>query len=174
MKLTPGILAATLLISVPGLAEAQRPSFFATGGWSSDLNEERVLTGSFGVVFDVPKASWLSAAAQADLFFAFPYIAGRGTVQAQLNAVRRRDIRIFGLGGVGSGENDGPVLGGGVEFRPRGRMGVRATFQDYVQRVGGVDCAGLGYSTAECHTYLHDGKPWTGHQPTVQIGVTWR
>ena len=175
MKRILTVVAAAVLLSVAARAQAQQVRPFAGVGTSNEGSETQIFTVSGGALFELPKLSWLAAGGQADLFIYFPYLAGRGTVLVQADAVKRRGIRLFGLGGYGMGEIGGPMIGGGVEFSPGGRIGFRATVQDYLQHVQAIECgAGSVYSQYECNTYLNGGRAWTSHQPSLTFGITWK
>ena len=72
------------------------------------------------------------------------YFAGRGGPIAQANFNNRGAFLFFAIGGSALGEESGPMFGAGVELGTRGRVGFRATVQDYrekVSRAGALHCA---------------------------------
>ena len=162
----------TLAVAGASRVSAQQPQGFVTGGISTGENDERFPTVGGGVLFDVARG-WVSAGAQGDLFFSNGYVAGRGGVLAQANVIRRRAVRPFVVGGFGWGEDAGPTFGAGIEVWS-GRVGFRASVQDYRTHVLGFDCLSLGYTQAYCDANLRGGKPYTQHQPSVQFGIVWR
>lgn len=174
MKHTAIVLVATTLISFqPCSASAQPLSGFSTFTINSDVNGQRFPGASGGALIDLPGA-WVSAGMQADLFVSWPYFAGRYGPFGQLNVLRRGPVRLFAIGGYSWGEQAGPMIGAGFEFWTGAHFGFRATVQDYLVRIQGVDCTYFAYDRAFCEAELHGGNPWVGHQPTLQLGVTWR
>src|SRR5215207_933514 len=137
------VIAAALDSGRP--LQAQEVRGFAGAGVASDLNSRYPALGG-GMLVDLP-SSWFSAGAEGDMFISWPYVAGRGALFGQANVMRRRAVRPFVLAGYGWGESAGPMIGGGVEMRVRGRFGVRATVEDYLVRLG-----------------LHGGRAETRHQ----------
>jgi hypothetical protein len=117
-------------------ASAQDFRGFVGGGVMSDLNDEHFPTFGGGVLFDLGQP-WVSAGGQGEVFFSWPYVAGRGGMFLQGNVIPKGPVRPFLLAGFGSGESAGAMLGAGVEFRPRsGRVGFRASVEDYLAKVG--------------------------------------
>jgi hypothetical protein len=112
-------------------------------------------------VFDLIN-SWVSVGGQGDLFVSDGYMAGRAGPIGQFNFIRHRALRPFVIGGVAGGENDGPMVGSGMELWARDRIGFRVSAQDYVARIAGSP------------TLLGGGTPYTRHQLSVQFGVSWR
>ena len=150
---------------------AQELSGFAGAGMVSDVNDQRFPAFGGGVLLDLP-TWWISAGTQGEMFVSWPYVAGRGAVFGQLNAVRRRAVRPFFLAGYGFGESAGSIIGGGVELRLRDRrIGLRASVEDYLTAVQGFDCASLGYTQSHCDEQLHAGRPYIGHQLTLRLGL---
>ena len=168
-------LATVLLICCVAVSasdvEAQELRGFAAATVVSDLNDQRFPGVSGGVLWDLP-TPWFSVGAEGEMFVSWPYVAGRGTLFGQANVLRRTPVNAFVVGGVGFGEAAGPMAGGGMEIRPRGRrLGLRVSFEDYLARVQGFDCAEIGYPQAYCDANLRGGRSYTAHQFTVRIGV---
>ena len=159
-------------VAVPRAGAAQPLFGFATLSHNSDLNGQRFGGASGGVLVDLARA-WISVGAEADLFVSWPYFAGRVGPLVQVNLLRGAPVRIFALTGTSWGEQAGPMIGGGVEVWTR-RIGFRATVQDYLARVEGIDCGLYGIDPQSCETGFHGGRPWTSHQPTVQVGIVFR
>jgi hypothetical protein len=170
------ILAGVVVAVLMGAARpvGAQPVFGYTAfSINSDLNDQVFSGASGGVLIDVAH-SWVSAGAEADLFVSWPYFAGRGGTFAQVNVVRRSPFRIFAMGGFSWGEQSGPMVGAGVELWTRGRLGLRATVQDYLARVEGFGCGTFGLDQPYCDANFHGGRAYTAHQPTVRIGIIWR
>lgn len=169
-RLAAVVVILLSLVCVPP-AGAQQVRGFAGAGMVSDLNEQRFPAVSGGVLVDLP-SSWFTAGAQGEMFISWPYVAGRGALFGQVNVVRRGTIRPFFLAGYGFGEDAGPLIGGGVEFRlPDRRVGLRVSVEDYLARVEGFDCATLGYEQSYCDATAHGGRPYTGHRVAVRVGL---
>ena len=173
MKHAAIVLLATIVWLQPRSGAAQALSGFGTFTINSDVNGQRFTGASGGVLIDLA-GSWVSAGVQGDVFVSWPYFAGRYGPVGQLNVVRRGPVRMFAIGGYSWGEQSGPMIGAGVEFWTGDHLGFRATVQDYLARMQGVDCTHFTYDRAFCEAELHGGNPWVGHQPTVQLGITWR
>lgn len=173
MKRIAQALVLAGLIAAPRPAAAQPLLGFGTFSINSDLNGQVFNGVSGGILIDLAH-SWVSVGAEADLFVAWPYFAGRGGPVAQLNFLRRAPVRVFALSGLSWGEQAGPMIGGGVELWTKRRVGFRATVQDYLARVEGIDCAHFGIDSQYCAASFHGGRPYTAHQPTVQVGIVWR
>jgi hypothetical protein len=144
---------ATLLHTPPAFAQELRG--FVGGGVMSDVNDEHFPTIGGGVLVDLGQP-WVSAGGQGEMFFSWPYVAGRGGAFVQGNVVPKGPVRPFVLAGFGSGETDGAMFGAGVEFRPRSRAGLRASVEDYLAKVG----TRTDY--------------YTDHQITIRVAVTFR
>jgi hypothetical protein len=167
-----GIVVLIVLAAAPGVSvvSAQDLRGFVGGGVISDVNHQRFPSLGGGVVVDVGQP-WVSAGAQGETFWQWPYFAGRGAVFAQGNLSPGRRIRPFVLGGVGFGESAGPMFGGGVEFRsPHRRPGLRVSIEDYVSRVGGLDCASPGLHSY-CDANQRAATDRVEHQVAVRVGV---
>ena len=161
MKTTKTLLIASgilvLSLTGPRVLSAQRLHGFLTPGVHSDLNDQSFAGIGGGALFDL-MGSRISVGGQADLFISQGYFAGRVGPVGQFNVLRRGIVRPFAIGGFAWGESSGPMLGGGLELRPRGRIGFRVSVQDYFARVGG-----------------YRGTPdTTAHQVSVQAGISWR
>jgi len=156
MRTVPiAVLALATLVNAPS-ASAQDLRGFLGGGVMSGVNAERFPTVGAGVLVDLGQP-WLSAGGQGEMFFSWPYVAGRGGMFLQGNLLPKGPVRPFVLAGFGSGESDGAMLGAGVEFRPTSRAaGFRMSVEDYRSKVGGP---------AKFHT---------GHQVTIRAAMTFR
>lgn len=161
------LLAATM---GPSIVSAQDVRGFVTGGVISDVNHQRFPSAGGGVLVDVGQP-WLSIGAQGETFWQWPYFAGRGTVFGQGNLNPKGRIRPFVLGGVGFGETAGPMFGGGVELRPpNGSLGLRVSVEDYLSRIGGLDCASYGLQSY-CEGNPREARGYIEHQVAVRVGV---
>jgi len=163
------VMAAALTPGRP--LHAQEVRGFAGAGVASDLNSRYPAFGG-GVLVDLP-SSWLSAGVEGDVFVSWPYFGGRGAMFGQVNVVGRRAVRPFVLAGYGWGESAGPMIGGGIELRvPGRRLGLRATVEDYLVRLGGFDCGSLGYTQSYCDAELHGGRAETRHQIATRFSLS--
>jgi hypothetical protein len=171
-SITIALIASGLAVSAPQPAAAQQWFGYAAFSVNSDLNDQKFPGVAGGVLVDVAR-SWVSLGGQGDLFFSGGYVAGRGGPIAQINLMRGRPVRAFALGGYAWGEQAGPMIGAGVDIG-KGRVGFRVTVQDYFARVQGFDCALMGLDQAYCDANFHGGRSFTGHQPSVQVGIVWR
>ena len=143
---------ATLVafIGCAGTTSAYAQDFrgFVGTGVTSDVNGQHFPGFSGGAVVDLGQP-WVSAGAQAETFFSWPYFAGRGSVFAQGNLFPKGKVRPFVLGGFGWGEEGGTLIGAGMEFRPgETGLGLRASIEDYVVRYQGYDRARTGHQVA--------------------------
>ena len=173
MRLLVITLAAVALLGVEaGSATAQPLQAYGAFSISGDLNDSMLPGASGGVLYDL--GALVSAGVQGDLLVSGGYAAGRIVPFAQVNAIRERSVTVFVTGGIGIGEQKGPMYGGGVELWTGRRIGVRAAVQDYLTRVASMDCGFFGIDAATCAGQYHGGRAYTAHQPTVQIGVAWR
>ena len=164
------VLVVLATVAGASVVSAQNVRGFVTGGVISDVNQQRFPSAGGGVLVDVGQP-WVSAGAQGETFWQWPYFAGRGTIFGQGNLVPRGPIRPFILGGVGFGETAGPMFGGGVELRPPNqRVGLRVSVEDYVVRIGGLDCGSYGLQSY-CDANPRDARGYTEHQVTVRVGV---
>lgn len=146
-------VAALTLLAGAARTSAQEVRGFASAGYSSDLNDQRYPAFGGGVLVDLGQP-WVSAGAQGETFVSWPYFAGRGTFFGQGNLLPKGPVRPFVLGGVGFGEDGGPMFGAGVELRPSNeRLGWRIAVEDYVRRYTAFD------------------GPKTGHQVAVRVGI---
>jgi hypothetical protein len=127
------VIAAAILLNAES-ASAQDLRGFVGGGTMSDVNRECFPTVGGGVLVDLGQP-WISAGGQGEMFFSWPYVAGRGGMFLQGNVVPKGPVRPFVLAGFGSGESDGAMFGAGVEFRPKDRAaGFRASVEDYLPK----------------------------------------
>lgn len=166
------ILAAFLLATPAGagIVSAQEVRGFVTGGVISDVNQQRFPTAGGGVLFDLGQP-WVSAGAEGETFWQWPYFAGRGTLFGQVRLIPKGRIRPFVLAGRGFGEMAGPMIGGGIELRPaNGRVGLRVSVEDYLARIGGLDCGSYGLQSY-CNENPRAARDHTEHQLTVRAGI---
>jgi hypothetical protein len=165
-------ILAVLALMGGGAAAAQEVRGFVAAASTTNLNDRKFTGLGGGVVIDTG-LPWVSGGALWETFFDDGYVSGRGTVFGQGNLFRAGSFRTFVLGGVGFGVvADGPLFGGGFEVRPpRTRVGVRASVQDYLTKVDGVECARFGLTASYCAALPHGGKPYTGHQLALTIGI---
>ena len=167
--------AVVVLVMVAALshgrpAAAQELRGFAGAGVALDLNSRYPAAGA-GLLFDLP-GGWFTTGAEGDLFTSNGYVAGRGAAFGQVNVIRRGTVRPFGLAGYGWGESAGPMIGAGLDVRfPGRRLGLRVSIEDYLVRVGGFDCASLGYTRTYCDENPKGGRAYTGHQVSMRFGV---
>jgi hypothetical protein len=146
---TRAILLTIGLVLAGTPAAAQPLRGFAVTGVTTDANGQHFPTVGGGVVVDLG-TPWVSAGGQGETFFSWPYFAGRGTAFGQGNFRLSDKARALALGGVGFGEDGGPMFGGGVEVRPwGGRFGFRFTVEDYVTRGQTYNCNIFGPSGCE-------------------------
>lgn len=165
------VVAVMTLATLAGVrcASAQDVRGFVNGGVMSDMNNQHFPAVAGGALVDLGQP-WVSAGAQGEVFMSWPYFGGRGAVFGQGNLVARGPVRPFVLGGFGWGESAGPMFGGGVDVGPRDRrIGFRFAIEDYLLRASGYDCSVVG-----CAADPHGGRPFTGHQVTVRVGLLFR
>ncbi len=177
MGRTALVLIGTLALGMASVgvpdAGAQAVEGFATGNLHRDVNEQPFGGAGGGVLVHLGR--WVAVGGEGDLFISIPYFAGRGTLFGQANLRPGTTVRPIVIGGISGGEESGPMLGGGVEIRPsRRRVGLRATVQDHLARLSGIDCAYFGIDRPTCDAQFHGGRPWTGHQLTFSVGIVWR
>lgn len=162
-------MLAVLVLATPLPSWAQRLHPFLTGGTHSDGNGQ--FAGiSGGGVFDVAH-SWLSVGVEGDVFFSGGYAAGRAGPIAQINLRRGRLVQPFAIGGYKWGEGHGTVIGGGIDFRPRGRLGFRVSIEDIVNRTDRLLC---GSPFPPCSLLPNEGNPYVTHAVSVQFGIAFR
>src|SRR5687768_17391102 len=126
-------IAVAVLLVVAQDASAQQVRGFAFGGSTTDSNNQQFPALGGGVTVDLGQP-WLAAGAQGETFFELPYFAGRGAIFAEGRILPRSTVRPFVVGGIGFGEDGGPLVGAGVEIRaPRGRLGFRLAIEDYLK-----------------------------------------
>jgi opacity protein-like surface antigen len=154
MLLTAAAMAVAVLVA--NAAAAQEVRGFVTGGVTGDVNGERFPAFGGGAVVDLG-TPWLSAGGQGEAFFSGPYAAGRGAVFGQGNIPAGPLVRGIVLGGLGFGEDSGPMFGGGLEIRPTGtRIGLRVTVEDFVGRLYGYSCpTQFAFCQSTPDGYLH-------------------
>lgn len=165
------VLTVMVLVSVSGASAALAQSVrgFVTGGVISDVNQQRFPSAGGGIVVDLG-GPWVSAGAQAETFWQWPYFAGRGTLFGQVNPIPKGRIRPFVLAGIGYGETDGPMVGGGVELRPRHGPGMRVSVEDYLSRIGGLPCGSFGLQSY-CDDNPRAARGYLEHQVAIRVGV---
>jgi hypothetical protein len=166
------ITVIVFLATVAGVrcVSAQNIRGFVNGGVMGDMNNQHFPAVAGGALVDLGQP-WVSAGAQGEVFMSWPYFGGRGAAFGQGNLVTRGPVRPFLLGGFGWGESAGPMFGAGVDLAsPEHRVGFRVSVEDYLARVSGFDCAVFG----GCQTAPHGGRPFTGHQVTVRVGILFR
>ena len=162
------IVASTAATTSSVLAQDIRG--FVTGGVISDTNHQHFPSFGGGIRVDLGQP-WVSAGAQAETFWQWPYFAGRGTVFGQGNLAPGGRIRPFVLAGLGFGETAGPMVGGGLEFGSRHQgVGLRISVEDYVLRIGGLDCGSFGLQSY-CDANPRAARGYIEHQLTVRAGV---
>jgi hypothetical protein len=130
------LIAATAIaiLTAAGPVSAQELRGFAFAGSTSDMNSQRYPGFGGGVVVDLGQP-WLAAGAQGETFFQLPYFTGRGALFAEGRVMPRSAIRPFMMGGIGFGQDAGPMIGAGVEMRmPGSRVAFRLAIEDYVRR----------------------------------------
>ena len=88
------IAASIALVASVGVrtVSAQDLRGFVAGGVTSEGTDQRFPSAAGGVLVDVGQP-WLSAGAQAETFWQWPYFAGRGTLFAQGNLISQGRIR---------------------------------------------------------------------------------
>jgi hypothetical protein len=143
---------------------------FVAGGVTSESNHQQFPSAGGGVLVNVGQP-WISAGAQAETFWQWPYFAGRGTLFAQGNLLTRGRLRPFLLGGVGFGEAAGPMIGAGVEIRPTsGRHGLRVSVEDYLLRLHGLPCQSFGLQSY-CDSNPRQANGSVEHRMALRVGV---
>jgi hypothetical protein len=159
----------TIALDAPA-ALAQTVRGFVGGGVISDVNQQRFPSAGGGIVVDLGQP-WVAAGAQGETFWQWPYFAGRGTLFGQVNLRVRGALRPFVLAGVGYGETDGPMVGGGFELRPpHGGPGLRVSVEDYVSRIGGLPCGSFGLRSY-CDENPRAVRGYVAHQVAIRAGV---
>jgi hypothetical protein len=153
------VIASVLLTSArPAAAQAVRGWAFT--GRTTDINAQNFPAAGGGVLAEVGQP-WLLAGLQGEALFHLPYVAGRGAVFAQGRILPKSPYRPFVLGGIGFGEDAGPMIGGGIEVgAPNSRWGLRMSVEDYVRR---VDIYSFGLAT---------GGSELRHQVALRFGIT--
>lgn len=151
---------ATVLLASARPASAQAVRGWAFTGKTTDINAHNVAAAGGGVLAEVGQP-WLLAGLQGEALFQLPYVAGRGAVFAEGRILSKSPYRPFVLGGMGFGEDAGPMIGGGIEVgAPNSRWGLRLSVEDYVRRVN-IYSFGLATGTSELR-----------HQVALRFGIT--
>ena len=160
------------LVTHVGVAvvSAQDLRGYVAGGVTSEVTHQQFPSVAGGVLVSVGQP-WLSVGAQGETFWQWPYFAGRGTLFAQGNLISNGRVRPFVLGGVGFGESDGPMIGGGVELRPLNRrLGVRVSIEDYLAHIDGLPCESFGLQSY-CESNPRQARGYVDHQLALRVGV---
>ena len=156
------LIAATLvfLLTSARSASAQPVRGWAFTGRASDNNAQNFPAAGGGVLVDVGQP-WLLAGAQGEALFQLPYVAGRGAVFGEGRLMPGSPYRPFVMGGIGFGEDAGPLIGAGIEVgAPNSRWGLRMTVEDYMRRID-------GYSIGEFRRAAE-----VRHQVAFRFGIT--
>jgi hypothetical protein len=171
MKALPILGIVISLAPLASTASAQNVRGFVSGGVISDVNHQSFPSAGGGIVVNLGQP-WVSAGVQAETFWQWPYFAGRGSLFGQGNLVSKGRIRPFVLAGYGFGETAGTLVGGGIEFRPvNQRVGLRFSVEDYLSRIGGLDCGSFGLQSY-CDENPRAARGYIEHQLAVRAGVT--
>ena len=158
-RLLTASIAIVLLTSVRP-ASAQPVRGWAFTGKTSDINAQNFAAAGGGVLVEVAQP-WLLAGIQGEALFQLPYVAGRGAVFAEGRVLPKSPYRPFVLGGIGFGEDAGPLIGAGIEVgAPNSRWGLRMSVEDYVRR---VNIYSFGLTT---------GASETRQQVALRFGIT--
>jgi hypothetical protein len=164
------VIAFFTVLAGMSSASAQTIRGFVSGGMITDVNQQRFPSAGGGIVVNLGMPS-LSAGAQAETFWQWPYFAGRGTVFGEIELIPNGRIRPFVLGGRGFGETAGPMFGGGLELRPSGtRVGLRVSVEDYLARIGGLECGSFGLQSY-CDENPRAARGYVEHQVTLRAAV---
>ncbi len=140
-------------------ASAQSVRGWAFTGKTSDVNGQNFAAAGGGVLVEVGQP-WLLAGTQGEALFQLPYVSGRGAVFGEGRILPRSPYRPFVIGGIGFGQDAGPLIGAGIEVgAPNSRWGLRMTVEDYVRRIG--YSLGAFQPTSEVR-----------HQVAVRFGIT--
>ena len=140
-------------------ASAQSVRGWAFTGKTSDVNGQNFAAAGGGVLVEVGQP-WLLAGMQGEALFQLPYVSGRGAVFGEGRILPRSPYRPFVIGGIGFGQDAGPLIGAGIEVgAPNSRWGLRMTVEDYVRRIG--YSLGAFQPTSEVR-----------HQVAVRFGIT--
>lgn len=148
------ILSSSIAASA---AVAQDTRGFIGAAMSSNVNQDHYAGVGGGVTIDLG-TPWVSGGGQGEALISWPYFAGRGALFAQANLPNRSQFRPLMIGGIGMGEDAGPLVGAGVDMRQRGtRYGFRLTVEDYVVRYVSYETYLTGHTVTR-----------TGHQLAVR------
>lgn len=156
------LIAATalFLLTSARAASAQPVRGWAFTGKTSDVNAQDFAAAGGGVLVEVGQP-WLLAGAQAEALFQLPYVAGRGAVFGEGRILPKSPYRPFVMGGIGFGEDAGPLIGAGIEVgAPNSRWGLRMTVEDYVRRIDAYSFPG------------YERPSELRHQVAVRFGIT--
>ena len=158
-RLLSAAIALVLLASArPASAQAVRGWAFT--GKTSDINGQNFAAAGGGLLVDLGQP-WLLAGAQAEALFQLPYVSGRGAAFAEGRIMPKSPYRPFILGGMGFGQDAGPLIGAGFEVgAPNSRWGLRLSVEDFLRR---VDIYSLGVAT---------GGSEVRHQIALRFGIT--
>lgn len=171
MKALPILGIMISMTTLASTASAQNVRGFISGGIISDVNHQNFPSAGGGIVVNLGQP-WVSAGAQGETFWQWPYFAGRGTFFGQGNLFPKGRIRPFVLAGYAFGETAGTMVGGGIEFRPlNGRAGLRISVEDYLSRIGGLPCGSFGLQSY-CDENPRAARGYVAHQVAVRAGVS--
>ena len=141
-------------------ASAQPLRGWAFTGYTSDVNSQSFAAAGGGVLVEVGQP-WILAGAQAEALIQLPYFAGRGAVFGEGRIFPASPYRPFVMGGMGFGEDSGPLIGAGIEIgAPNTRWGLRMSLEDYVRRLESYSFAGF------------QRAPEVRHQIAFRFGIT--
>jgi hypothetical protein len=158
-RLLTAAIALVLLVSARS-ASAQVVRGWAFTGRTSDINAQNFPAAGGGVLAEIGQP-WLLVGLQGEALFQLPYVAGRGAAFAEGRILPKSPYRPFVMGGVGFGEDAGPLIGGGLEVgAPNSRWGLRVSVEDYVRRVN-VYSFGIASGGSELR-----------HQVALRFGIT--
>jgi len=152
-------------ITIVLLASARPAAAQAVRGWAftgktSDINAQNFAAAGGGVLAAVGQP-WLLAGVQGEALFQLPYVAGRGAVFAEGRILPKSPYRPFVIGGIGFGEDAGPLIGAGIEIgAPNSRWGLRMSVEDYLRPVNIYH-----FGDAETASEVR-------HQIAVRFGIT--
>jgi len=169
MKLKIPVVLLALFVASPHVLFAQRFHPFVMAG--SHTDDGRHYFGiTAGAVYDLIPA-WVSAGVESDIFFSGIYAAGRAGPVGQVSFLRDHRLKPFAIGGYKWGEGDGAMIGGGVEFRPSGRLGFRGSVEDILTRRESRLCGG---QYPPCSALPNGGNPYFIHGVSLQFGIVFR
>ena len=183
MKEIIAVVGAALLLAA-GNAHAQEWQGFVIAGVGSmtggrpadnpsymDHNPEL----SVGVLHAL--GSRFAAGLQADVTISHGYPGARGGAIVEFDLLARgRTLQPFVKGGYFYGVNGSQMgIGAGVDLLSSRGQGIRLSVQDSfnVARFG-FDCARYGYGPAACDRIGGGIRTNVQHEPSLQVGFSWR